>query len=315
MKSLYVAGATLAITLCTLVPAQASDESSEPDEVQVISVVDVYQSSDDAIAEEPLDESAGEELSGEPDAVIEPTELDAVIAAAEEHLSQFENIRVVSIAWDLEAGVVVILADKPEQETFDYLMSLGVAVRVIDIDTPFDEARFEAAMERYFKALAGSELSAGFNVDQQNRQIVISCDETTATFLTEMFWKDVDFELVRFELADWGPALDERGVVLESTVDPSVIRSNETPVALALANEPVSELSPAAPSVVKVPGEQVIGDSSKTETKPESVDQTSTLTSTEPSSTVGFALPLIALLTGLTLAGWRFAQKRFKKLS
>ncbi len=315
MKSLYVAGATLAITLCTLVPAQASDESSEPAEVQVISVVDQYQSSDDAKAEEPLDESADEELSGEPDAVIEPTELDAVIAAAEEHLAQFENIRVVSIAWDLEAGVVVILADKPEQETFDYLMSLGVAVRVIDIDTPFDEARFEAAMQRYFNALAGSELSAGFNVDQQNRQIVISCDETTATFLTEMFWEDVDFELVRFELADWGPALDERGVVLESTVDPSVIRTNESPVALALADEPVSDLSPAAPSVVKVPGEQVIGDSGKTETKPESVDQTSTLTSTEPSSTVGFALPLIALLTGLTLAGWRFAQKRFKKLS
>ena len=94
-----------------------------------------------------------------------------------------------------------------------------------------------------------------------------------------------------------------------------MIRSNETPVAPAIADEPVSDLSPAAPSVVKVPGEQVIGDSSKTETKPESVDQTSTLTSTEPSSTVGFALPLIALLTGLTLAGWRFAQKRFKKLS
>jgi hypothetical protein len=209
----------------------------------------------------------------------------------------------------------VILADKPEQETFDYLMSLGVAVRVIDIDTPFDEARFEAAMERYFKALAGSELSAGFNVDQQNRQIVISCDETTATLLTEMFWEDVDFELVRFELADWGPALDERGVVLESTVDPSVIRSNETPVALALANEPVSELSPAAPSVVKVPGEQVVGDSIKSETKPNSVDKASTLTSIQPPSPVGFALPLMALLTGITLAGWRFAQKRFKKVS
>jgi hypothetical protein len=94
-----------------------------------------------------------------------------------------------------------------------------------------------------------------------------------------------------------------------------VIRSNETPVALALANEPVSELSPAVPLVVKVPGEQVVGDSIKSETKPNSVDQTSTLTSTEPSSTVGFALPLIALLTGLILAGWRFAQKRFKKLS
>ena len=315
MKSLYVAGATLAITLCTLVPAQASDESSEPDEVQVISVVDVYQSSGDAIAEEPLDESAGEELSGEPDAVIEPTELDAVIAAAEEHLSQFENIRVVSIAWDLEAGVVVILADKPEQETFAYLMSLGVAVRVIDIDTPFDEARFEAAMERYFKALAGSELSAGFNVDQQNRQIVISCDETTATFLTEMFWEDVDFELVRFELADWGPAVDERGVVLESTVDPSVIRSNETPVALALANEPVSELSQDLPSAVEVAEEQVVGDSIKSEAKPRSVDPAPALTTSVPSSPVAFALPLIAVLTGVTLAGWRFAQKRFKKLS
>lgn len=315
MKSLYVAGATLAITLCTLVPAQASDESSEPAEVQVISAVDGYQSSDEAIAEEPLDESSGEELSDEPDAFIEPTELDAVIAAAEEHLSQFENIRVVSIAWDSESGVIAILADKPEQETFDYLMSLGVAVRIIDIDTPFDGARFEAAMERFSRALAGSELSAGFNVDQQNRQIVISCDETAATFLTEMFWEDVDFDLVRFELAGWGPAIDDRGVVLESTVDPSVIRSIETPVALALANEPASELSPAVPSVVKVPGEQVVGDSIKSETKPESVDQTSTLTSTEPSSPVGFALPLIALLTGITLAGWRFAQKRFKKLS
>jgi hypothetical protein len=315
MKSLYVAGATVALTLCTLAPAHAGEASSEPDDVQVFSVVDEYQSLDDAIAEEPSDESTGEEPSGEPEVVVELTEIDAVIAAAEEHLAQFENIRVVSIAWDRESGVIAILADKPEQETLDYLKSLRVAVRVIDIDTPFDEARFEAAMDRYIKALAGSEISAAFNVDKQNRQIVIWCDETTATLLTEMFWEDVDFELVRFELADWGPAIDDWGVVLESTVDPSVIRSNETPVALALADEPVSELSPAAPSVVKVPGEQVIGDSSKTEPKPESVDQTSTLTSTEPSSTVGFALPLIALLTGITLAGWRFAQKRFKKLS
>jgi hypothetical protein len=315
MKSLYVAGATVALTLCTLAPAHAGEASSEPDDVQVFSVVDEYQSLDDAIAEAPSGESTGEEPSGEPEVVVELTEIDAVIAAAEEHLAQFENIRVVSIAWDRESGVIAILADKPEQETLDYLKSLRVAVRVIDIDTPFDEARFEAAMDRYFKALAGSEISAAFNVDKQNRQIVIWCDETTATLLTEMFWEDVDFELVRFELADWGPAIDDRGVVLESTVDPSVIRSNETPVALALADEPVSELSPAAPSVVKVPGEQVIGDSSKTEPKPESVDQTSTLTSTEPSSTVGFALPLIALLTGITLAGWRFAQKRFKKLS
>lgn len=315
MKSLYVAGATLAITLCTLVPAQASDESSEPDEVQVISVVDGYQSSDDALAEESSEEPIDEESSEEPDVLVEETEVDAVITAADKYLSQFENIRVVSIGWDLEDGVVAILADKPEQETLDHLRSLGVAVRVIDIDTPFDEARFEAAMERYFKALAGSELSAGFNVDQQNRQIVISCDETTATLLTEMFWEDPDFELVRFELAEWGPAIDDRGVVLESTVDPSVIRSNETPVALALANEPVSELSPDVPSVVEVPGEQVVGDSIKSEAKPKSVDQASTLTATEPSSPLAFALPVIALLTGITLAGWRFAQKRFKKLS
>ena len=315
MKSLYVAGATVALTLCTLAPAHAGEASSEPDDVQVSSVVDEYQSLDDAISEEPSDESTGEEPSGEPEVVVEPTEIDAVIAAAEEHLAQFENIRVVSISWDRESGVIAILADKPEQDTLDYLKSLRVAVRVIDIDTPFDEARFEAAMERYFEALSGSELSAGFNVDQQNRQIVISCDETTATLLTEMFWEDPDFELVRFELAEWGPAIDDRGVVLESTVDPSVIRSNETPVALALANEPVSELSPDVPSVVEVPGEQVVGDSIKSEAKPKSVDPAPVLTATEPSSPLAFALPVLALLTGVTLAGWRFAQKRFKKLS
>ena len=100
MKSLYVAGAALAISLCTLVPAHASDASSEPDEVQVISV-DEYQSSDDALAEEPSEESTGEELSGEPDAVVEPTELDAVIAAVEREA----NFKIEILSGEEEATV------------------------------------------------------------------------------------------------------------------------------------------------------------------------------------------------------------------
>jgi len=64
-----------------------------------------------------------------------------------------------------------------------------------------------------------------------------------------------------------------------------------------------------------VSAEKVVGGSIKSETKPKSVDPAPDLTATEPSSPVGSALPLIALLIGITLAGWRFAQKRFKKLS
>lgn len=308
MKIFSLVGATLVITLGFMTPALAETQNSEPQAEQVVTAVEVVD------AEQNSDESTDEELSDELEVAAQQTEIDAVIAAADEYLAQFENIRVVSIAWVSEAYVVAILADKPEQESVDYLKSLGVVVRVIDIDTPFDEARYTAAIDRFMSLLSGrAEYSAGFNVDTQNRQIVISCDKTTSAFLTEMLIEDPDFGLIRFELSDWGPALDDRGVVLESSVDPSVIRSTDSPVAIAYQAE--STVSPTVQTVVAVPGVQVGGDSFKSETKPKSVDQAPTLTASESASPAGYAIPLIALLAGLAFTSGRLVLKRFKKLS
>ena len=308
MKPFSLAGATLFITLGFMTPALADTQNSEPQAEQVVTAVE------EVDAEQSSDESTDEELSDELEVAAEQTEIDAVITAADEYLAQFENIRVVSIAWVRDAYVVAILADKPEQESLDYLKSLGVVVRVIDLDTPFDEARYTAAIDRFMSLLSGrAEYSAGFNVDIQNRQIVISCDKTTSTFLTEMLIEDPDFGLIRFELSDWGPALDDRGVVLESSVDPSVIRSTDSPVAIAYQAE--STVSPTVQTVVPVPGVQVGGDSIKSETKPKSVDQAPTLTVTESALPAGYAIPLIALLAGLAFTAGRLVLKRFKKLS
>jgi len=250
-----------------------------------------------------------------PEVVVELTEEDAAISAADEYLDQFENIRVVSINWDGKAGVVAILADKPDQETLEHLNSLGVVVRLIDIDTPFDEPRFNAAIDRYLQALAGSEISAAFNVDRQNRQIVMYCDETTTAFLTQKFSEDPDFELVRFELANWGPV----EVVLESNVDASLLRSTETPVALALAYSANESKVPAQAPVVKAPNKTPTlpkTDSAapvKSQRKP--VDTALSRVESKLPSSGGNPMTLAVVLSALILAVGRYVQIGFKKLS
>lgn len=278
-------------------PPLTSEQLAKPEEIQDIAIV--------------LED--GQEAS--PEVVVELTEEATAIASADEYLAQFENIRVVSINWDGKASVVAILADKPNQETFEHLNSLGVVVRVIDIDTPFDEPRFNAAIDRYLQALAGSEISAAFNVDRQNRQIVIYCDETTTAFLTQKFSEDPDFELVRFELVNFGQA----EVVFESNLDASLLRSTETPAALSLTYSANELKAPGQAPAVKTPNKTPTlpkTDSAapvKSQLKPV-VTAPSRVESKLPSSG-GNPMPLAVALSAVILAMGRYVQIGFKKLS